>query len=82
MQCLTDMSIFLVAVDSTFKNPQPVLLYRYFRLSLESEYHDFPISTAMSDIQSLNTSLLQAMISSKNERVFIHNLSGLAVQNC
>jgi len=36
MQCLTDQIIFLVAVESIFKNPQSALLYRYFRQSLDS----------------------------------------------
>jgi len=35
------------------------------------------IPMAMSDWKSLNTSLLKVMISSKNQRVFIHNLRGL-----
>jgi len=34
----------------------------------------------MSDTQSLNTSLLEVMISSKNERVFICDLSDLTLQ--
>ena len=34
----------------------------------------------MSDTQSLNTSLLEVMISSKNERVFIRDLSDLTLQ--
>jgi len=34
----------------------------------------------MSDTQSLNTSLLEVMISSKNEHVFIHDLSDLTLQ--
>jgi len=34
----------------------------------------------MSNIQSLNTSLLEVMISSKNERVFIRDLSDLTLQ--
>jgi len=34
----------------------------------------------MSDTQSLNTLLLEVMISSKNERVFIHDLSDLTLQ--
>jgi len=38
------------------------------------------ISTAMSDTKSLNTSLLAVMISSKNEPVFIHDLSDLTLQ--
>jgi len=38
------------------------------------------ISTALSDTKSLNTSLLKVMISSKNERVFIRDLSDLTLQ--
>jgi len=34
----------------------------------------------MSDTQSLNTSLLEVIISSKNERVFIRDLSNLTLQ--
>jgi len=34
----------------------------------------------MSDSQSLNTSLLEVMISSKNERVFSRGLSDLTLQ--
>jgi hypothetical protein len=34
----------------------------------------------MSDTQSLNTSLIEVMISSKNERVFIRDLSDLTLQ--
>ena len=34
----------------------------------------------MSDTQSLNTSLLEVLISSKNERVFIRDLSDLTLQ--
>ena len=34
----------------------------------------------MSDTQSVNTSLLEVMISSKNETVFIHDLSDLTLQ--
>jgi hypothetical protein len=36
--------------------------------------------TAMSDTKSLNTSLLEVMISSKNERIFIRDLSNLTLQ--
>jgi len=38
MQCLTDLIIFLVAVDSIFKHPESALLYGYFRQSIGSEY--------------------------------------------
>jgi len=34
----------------------------------------------MSDTKSLNTSLLEVMISSNNEGIFIRNLSNLALQ--
>ena len=35
---------------------------------------------AMSDSKSLNTSMLEVIISSKNEHVFIHDLSKLTLQ--
>jgi hypothetical protein len=44
------------------------------------ELHRFQISTTMLDSQSLNTSLLEVMISSKNECVFICILSDLTLQ--
>jgi len=37
MQCLTDLIIFLGAVESIFKNPHSALLYHYFRQSLKLE---------------------------------------------
>jgi len=40
----------------------------------------FPIPTAMSDSQSLNTWMLEIMISSKNEHVFVLGLSHLTFQ--
>jgi len=40
----------------------------------------FRIPTAMSDTQSFNTSMLEVMIYSKNERVFIRDLSDLTSQ--
>jgi len=47
-----------------------------FRVQLPS----FWISIAMSDTQSTNTSLLDIMISSKNECIFIRDLSDLTLQ--
>jgi len=44
------------------------------------ELHRFQIPTAMSDSQSLNTSLLAVTICSKNEHVFIRDLSDLGLQ--
>jgi len=79
MQCLTDLIIFLIAVESIFKNPVSFtvsLFSAVFRVGIPS----ILISTAMSDTKSLNTSLLEAMISSKNEHVFIRDLSDLKLQ--
>jgi len=44
------------------------------------ELPSFLISSTLSDSQSLNTSLLDGMISSKNEQVFIHDLSDLTLE--
>jgi len=43
------------------------------------EFRIILISTTISDYSHLNTSLLEVMISSKNERVFIHILSNLTL---
>jgi len=40
----------------------------------------FLIPTAMSDSKSLNTALLEVMITSKHERVFMRDLSDLTLQ--
>jgi len=79
MQCLTDLAIFLVAIESIFRNPQYVLRYRYFWQSRVG-LHSVRIFTAMSETQSWNTSLLEVMISSINELVFVHDLSDLTLQ--
>ena len=44
------------------------------------EFRRVQFPTAMSDTKSLNTSLLEVMISSKNERVFIRDLTDLTLQ--
>jgi len=43
------------------------------------ELHSFQIPTTMSDSQSINTSLLEVKISSKNESVCIRHLSNLTL---
>jgi len=79
MQCLTDLILSLVAV---FSISEPAvydaitILSAVFRVGLPSILN----FTTMSDSQSLNTSLLEVMISSKNERVFIRDLSDLTLQ--
>jgi len=52
------------------------LVWAVFRVGIPS----FPILTAKLDSKSLNTSLLEVMISSKNERVYIRNLGDLILQ--
>jgi len=47
---------------------------------LQVRWPSFPIATVMSDSKSLNTSLRKVIISSKNEHVFIHDLSDLTLQ--
>jgi hypothetical protein len=41
MQCLTDLIIFHVAVESIFNNPLSALVYRDFWQYLESDYPAF-----------------------------------------
>jgi len=47
---------------------------------LQLELRSFQIPTTMLDSQSINPSLLEVMISSKNEQVFICDLSDLTLQ--
>jgi hypothetical protein len=44
------------------------------------ELHSLQLRTAMPDSQSINTSLLEVMISSKNELVFIRDFNDLTLQ--
>jgi hypothetical protein len=53
-----------------------MLLLAVFPVRLPSSL----LLTAMLDSKSLNTSLLQVMIASKNKRVFIHHLRDLRLQ--
>jgi len=52
----------------------------YFLTVMQIQLPRVQLPTAMSDTKSLNTSLLEVMISSKNERVFIRDLSDLTLQ--
>jgi len=56
------------------------LIILYLLTSFQFQIRSHPIPTAMWDSQSLNTSLLEVMISSKNERVFIRDLNDLTIQ--
>jgi hypothetical protein len=58
---------------------------RYLTISnlltvIQGELPKAQYPTAMSDTKSLNTSFLEVMISSKNERVFIRDLSDLTLE--
>jgi len=47
----------------------------------QPEKHSYQLPPAMSDDQSIDTSLLEIIISTKNEQLFIGGLTGLAFQN-
>jgi hypothetical protein len=47
---------------------------------MQLELHSNQIPNAMSDSTAINTTLLEVMISSKNERVFIRDLNDLTLQ--
>jgi len=69
----------LVALQSIFKNPHSTLLLPILAVSWIGEPR-CQIPTAMPDWKSLNTTLVGAMISSKNQHVFICDLSDLTLQ--
>jgi hypothetical protein len=48
--------------------------------AIQLELYSYQIPNAMSDSISINTSLLEVMISSKNKRVFIRDLNDLTLQ--
>jgi hypothetical protein len=66
MQCLTDLIIILVAVESIFKNPQSALMYRYFRQSLKSDYPGFeflpPSSAKCKSVRKPHANLLDTPV--------------------
>jgi len=72
----------LLACSSEFNIEEPAFCFAIMLLLAVSPVGlpSFAISTAILDSKSLNTSLLQVMIYSKNERVFIHDLSDLTLQ--
>jgi len=78
IQCLTDLILLLVAVESIFENPQSALLTHDFQQCL-SQITLYETTSAMSDSTLLNTWLLQVVISSDNEYGFIGYLSGLSL---
>jgi len=69
--CSSRVNIYARAFNLTMKE-----LYTVSQVKIGS----YQIPTAMSDGQSSNTSLLEVMISSKNETVFIHDFSDRTLQ--
>jgi len=80
MQCLTDLILLVLALQGIFRNSHCCLVSPYYCQSLQLEEPSFLIPTVMSDQMSSNTSLREAMISSKNEWVFICDLRDLTLQ--
>jgi len=81
MQCLPGItSLLLVAQESIFKNQLSFWSYSTLLTSWQFQLRSHPIPTAMSDSQSLNTSLLEVPISSQNEGVFMCDLNDLNLQ--
>ena len=73
---LVSNQVSLLLLGATPNNYTITILSAGFRVGLPSILN----FTAMSDSQSLNTSLLEVMISSKNKRGFVRDLSDLTLQ--
>ena len=82
MHAMSHRSDFFLACSSIGNIYEPAfyltITYPLTVIQLELLRLQFP--TARSDTKSPNTSFLQVIISSKNERVFIHDLSDLTLQ--
>jgi hypothetical protein len=81
MHAMSDRSDYFPC-SSTVNISEPAICFTVSLFSAVSRVvlPSFWISTAMSDTQYLDISLLEVIISSKNERVFIRDLSDLTVQ--
>jgi len=80
MPCLRDLTVFASSDRANIEEPA---FYIAITLLLTVSRGILPhsqIFTGISVSKYLKTSLLEVMISSKNERVFIHNLSDLTFQ--
>jgi len=79
---MSHRAYFFVPRSSRVNISEPAIFSTipYLLTSFQFQLPSHPIPTAMSDSQSLNTSLLEVMISSKNEPVFIRDLNDLTLQ--
>jgi len=82
MHAVSCRSYFCLACSSRVNIEAPVFYSRIMSLwtVLQLELHSLQHPTAMWDSQSINTSLLQVMIYSKREQIFIPNLTDLTLQ--
>jgi hypothetical protein len=82
MHSISHRSDFIVACSSEVNIQEPAfyLTITYPLTFTKIELRRVQVPTAMSDTKSLNTTLLEVMISSKNGRAFICDLSNLTLQ--
>ena len=82
MHVMSHRAYFFVARSSRVYIWEPAIFSTipYQLTSCQFQWPSRPIPTAMSDSQSLNTSLLEVLISSKNKCVFIRDLKDLTLQ--
>jgi len=80
MHAMSYRSDFLTCSCSQYLRSRSLLYYNVTFGSLSSQITQHSNFPTMLDSQSLNTSLLEVMISSKNECVFIRDLSDLTLQ--
>ena len=82
MFAMSDRSDIFLACSSKVNIQEPAFyLTIMYRLTVtQVEIPRYPVPTTMSYSKCLNTSLLEVMISSKNEHVFDHNLSEVISQ--
>jgi len=80
MQCLTDLFFFTCSSRVDIWEPTVYFAVSLFLAVIPVGLPSCPIPTAMSDSKSLNTSLVEVVIPSKNECVFICDLSDLTSQ--
>ena len=82
MHAMSHRAYFFVDCSSIVNIDEPAIFSTipYLSTSFQFQLPSHPIPTTMSDSQSLNTLLLEVMISSKHERVFIRDLNHLTLR--
>jgi len=80
MPCLTNLTLFASSSKVNIEQPAFSFTIRYLDAVPWHVLPSLQILTTMWDSKSFTTSFLEDKISSKNECVFIHNLSDLTLQ--